>query len=176
MFKLIVCTNLVGAIGKDNKLLYQIPNDMEKFKRFTDNNTVIMGMNTYLSLPNQKPLKNRTNIVLTSNPKLCSEKFGDTSVHFVNSINGAITLMRHLNIKNEDVFVIGGSSIYNAFLDENLISEAYITLVEDKTEGDSYFPLNIFSDSRWKKIYESSTQKHQELKYKFLIYKNVGNE
>ena len=47
MFKLIVCTNLVGAIGKDNKLLYQIPNDMENFKRFTDNNTVIMGMNLY---------------------------------------------------------------------------------------------------------------------------------
>lgn len=176
MFKLIVCTNLVGAIGKDNKLLYHIPNDMENFKRFTDNNTVIMGMKTYLSLPNQKPLKNRVNIVLTSNPKLCTEKFGYTSVHFVNSINGAITLMRHLNIKNEDVFVIGGSSIYNAFLDENLISEAYITLVEDKTEGDSYFSLKNFSDSKWKKIYESSIQRHQELKYKFLIYKNVGNE
>lgn len=176
MFKLIVCTNLVGAIGKDNKLLYHIPNDMDNFKRFTDGNTVIMGMNTYLSLPNQKPLKNRTNIVLTSNPKLCTEKFGDTSVHFVNSINGAITLMRHLNIKNEDVFVIGGSSIYNAFLDENLISEAYITLVEDKTEGDSHFSLKNFSDNKWKKIYESSTQKHQDLKYKFVIYKNIGNE
>ena len=176
MFKLIVCTNLVGAIGKDNKLLYQIPNDMENFKRFTDNNTVIMGMNTYLSLPNQKPLKNRTNIVLTSNPKLCSEKFGDTSVHFVNSINGAITLMRHLNIKNEDVFVIGGSSIYNAFLDENLISEAYITLVEDKTEGDSYFPLNIFSDSKWKNIYESLTQEENNIKFKFMIYKKKQHE
>lgn len=176
MFKLIVCTNLVGAIGKDNKLLYHIPNDMDNFKRFTIDNTVIMGMNTYLSLPNQKPLKNRVNIVLTSNPKLCTEKFGDTSVHFVNSINGAITLMRHLNIKNEDVFVIGGSSIYNAFLDENLISEAYITLVEDKTEGDSYFPLKDFSDNKWKKIYESGFQRHQELKYKFLIYKNIGNE
>lgn len=171
MFKLIVCTNLVGAIGKDNKLLYHIPNDIDNFKRFTDGNTVIMGMNTYLSLPNQKPLKNRTNIVLTSNPKLCTEKFGNTSVHFVNSINGAITLMRHLNIKNEDVFVIGGSSIYKAFLEENLISEAYITLVEDKTEGDSYFPLNIFSDSKWKNIYESLTQEENNIKFKFMIYK-----
>lgn len=171
MFKLIVCTNLVGAIGKDNKLLYQIPNDMENFKRFTDNNTVIMGMKTYLSLPNQKPLKNRINIVLTSNPKLCTEKFGDTSVHFVNSINGAITLMRHLNVKNEDVFIIGGSSIYKAFLEENLISEAYITLVEDKTDGDSYFPLNIFSDSKWKNIYESLTQEENNIKFKFMIYK-----
>lgn len=162
---------MVGAIGKDNKLLYQIPNDMENFKRFTDNNTVIMGMKTYLSLPNQKPLKNRINIVLTSNPKLCTEKFGDTSVHFVNSINGAITLMRHLNVKNEDVFVIGGSSIYKAFLEENLISEAYITLVEDKTEGDSYFPLNIFSDSKWKNIYESLTQEENNIKFKFMIYK-----
>jgi Dihydrofolate reductase len=171
MFKLIVCTNLVGAIGKDNKLLYHIKNDMDNFKRFTDGNTVIMGMNTYLSLPNQKPLKNRTNIVLTSNPKLCTEKFGNTSVHFVNSINGAITLMRHLNIKNEDVFVIGGSSIYKAFLEENLISEAYITLVEDKTEGDSYFPLNIFSDSKWKNIYESLTQEENNIKFKFMIYK-----
>ena len=144
---------------------------MDNFKRFTDGNTVIMGMNMYLSLPNQKPLKNRTNIVLTSNPKLCTEKFGDTSVHFVNSINGVITLMRHLNIKNEDVFVIGGSSIYNAFLDENLISEAYITLVEDKAEGDSYFPLNIFSDSKWKNIYESLTQEENNIKFKFMIYK-----
>lgn len=171
MFKLIVCTNLVGAIGKNNELLYHIKNDMDNFKRFTDGNTVIMGMNTYLSLPNQKPLKNRTNIVLTSNPKLCTEKFGNTSVHFVNSINGAITLMRHLNIKNEDVFVIGGSSIYKAFLEENLISEAYITLVEDKTEGDSYFPLNIFSDSKWKNIYESLTQEENNIKFKFMIYK-----
>lgn len=176
MFKLIVCTNLVGAIGKDNKLLYHIPNDIDNFKRFTDGNTVIMGMNTYLSLPNQKPLKNRTNIVLTSNPKLCTEKFGNTSVHFVNSINGAITLMRHLNINNEDVFVIGGSSIYNALLDENLISEAYVTLVEDKTEGDAYFPLNEFSKDKWKKIYESSPQADQDLVFKFLIYRNIGNE
>jgi dihydrofolate reductase len=144
---------------------------MDNFKRFTDGNTVIMGMNMYLSLPNQKPLKNRVNIVITPNPKLCTEKFGDTSVHFVNSINGVITLMRHLNIKNEDVFVIGGSSIYNAFLDENLISEAYITLVEDKTEGDSYFPLNIFSDSKWKNIYESLTQEENNIKFKFMIYK-----
>ena len=162
---------MVGAIGKNNELLYHIKNDMDNFKRFTDGNTVIMGMNTYLSLPNQKPLKNRTNIVLTSNPKLCTEKFGNTSVHFVNSINGAITLMRHLNIKNEDVFVIGGSSIYKAFLEENLISEAYITLVEDKTEGDSYFPLNIFSDSKWKNIYESLTQEENNIKFKFMIYK-----
>jgi dihydrofolate reductase len=176
MFKLIVCTNLVGAIGKDNKLLYHIPNDMDNFKRFTDGNTVIMGMNTYLSLPNQKPLKNRVNIVITPNPKLCTEKFGDTSVYFVNSINGAITLMRHLNVKNEDVFIIGGSSIYKAFLEENLISEAYITLVEDKTEGDSYFPLKDFSYEKWKKIYESGFQRHQELKYKFLIYKNKDDE
>lgn len=80
--------------------------------------------------------------------------------------------MRHLNIKNEDVFVIGGSSIYKAFLEENLISEAYITLVEDKTEGDSYFPLNIFSDSKWKKIYESLTQEEENnIKFKFMIYK-----
>lgn len=176
MFKLIVCTNLVGAIGKDNKLLYHIPNDIDNFKRFTDGNTVIMGMNTYLSLPNQKPLKNRVNIVITPNTKLCTEKFGDTSVHFVNSINGAITLMRHLNIKNEDVFVIGGSYTFHSFLDENLISEAYITLVEDKTKGDSYLSLHNLSDSKWKKIYESGFQRHQDLKYKFLIYKNVGNE
>lgn len=70
-------------------------------------------------------------------------------VHFVNSINSAITLMHQLNIKNEDVFLIGGSSIYNAFLDENLISETYITLVEDKREGDSYFPLKDFSDNKY---------------------------
>lgn len=170
MFKLIVCTNLVGAIGKDNKLLYHIPNDMDNFKRFTDGNTVIMGMNTYLSLPNQKPLKNRTNIVLTSNPKLCTEKFGDTSVHFVNSINGAITLMRHLNIKNEDVFVIGGASVYKLFLNENLIKEVYVTLVDDKTEGDVYFPLETFSNTKWKKIYESLSQEENNIKFKFMIY------
>lgn len=170
MFKLIVCTNLVGAIGKDNKLLYHIPSDMDNFKRFTDGNTVIMGMNTYLSLPNQKPLKNRTNIVLTSNPKLCTEKFGDTSVHFVNSINGAITLMRHLNIKNEDVFVIGGASVYKLFLNENLIKEVYVTLVDDKTEGDVYFPLETFSNTKWKKIYESLSQEENNIKFKFMIY------
>lgn len=170
MFKLIVCTNLVGAIGKDNQLLYYIPNDMNNFKRLTTDNAVIMGMGTYLSLPNQKPLKNRVNIVLTSNPKLCTEKYGDTSVHFVNSINGAITLMRHLNIKNEDVFVIGGASVYKLFLNENLIKEAYVTLVDDKSEGDVYFPLETFSNTKWKKIYESLTQEENNIKFKFMIY------
>ena len=67
MFKIIACINQKRALGKDGKLLYTIKNDLLNFKRQTLGNVVIMGRKTFESLPNKEPLKDRINIILTSN-------------------------------------------------------------------------------------------------------------
>ena len=67
MFKIIACINQKRALGKDGKLLYTIKNDLANFKRMTVGNVVIMGRKTFESLPNGEPLKDRINIILTSN-------------------------------------------------------------------------------------------------------------
>ena len=70
-FKIIACINQKKALGKDGKLLYHIGNDLANFKRMTVGNVVVMGRKTYESLPNGEPLKNRINVIVTSN-----EEFG----------------------------------------------------------------------------------------------------
>ena len=126
------------AIGKDNDLLWHISDDLKRFKRITKGHQVIMGKNTYLSLP-FKPLPNRTNIVITDNK---SESFeGCTSVH---SIEEALTYCT----ENEESFIIGGASIYSQFFP--YANKLYLTRVRKTFEADTFFREIDFND--WKLI------------------------
>ena len=126
------------AIGKDNDLLWHISDDLKRFKRITKGHQVIMGKNTYLSLP-FKPLPNRTNIVITDNK---SESFeGCTTVH---SIEEALTYCT----ENEESFIIGGASIYSQFFP--YANKLYLTRVHKTFEADTFFREIDFND--WKLI------------------------
>lgn len=126
---IIVAIAKLNAIGQNNDLLAYIPNDLKRFKALTTGHTIIMGRKTFESLPNGA-LPNRRNIVISRNDKL--ELEGAEVVH---SVDEAIDLC-----KNEDeVFVIGGATIYEAFLPK--ANKLYLTLINQfYNNADTFFP------------------------------------
>lgn len=145
------------AIGKDNKLLWHISEDLKRFKRITKGNKVIMGKNTYLSLP-VRPLPNRENVVITD---IKGEKFeGCITVY---SIDEALELCS----EKEDSFIIGGASIYKQFLD--YANKFYLTKVNKDFEADTFWEVD-FND--WKLIEEENIvdDPQNDFTYSFLTY------
>lgn len=131
------------AIGKNNDLLFHLPNDLKRFKQITTGYPVIMGRNTLLSLP-KGALPNRRNIVITDNPE---EKFDRCEM--VGSIQDAIEA-----VKNEqEAFIIGGGMIYRQFYP--LAGKLYLTLVHRDFDADVYFPEIDYSE--WE---ETSREDH----------------
>ena len=142
--KAIACVDMNWAIGKDNKLLFHIPEDMEFFKKMTTDNVVIMGNNTFKSIG--KTLPNRINVVLTSSIR---------GMMFVTPeliLTDAIAIEDYIDsiIKNtdKDIYIIGGESIYKRYL--NRCSELYLTEVFAKVENaDAHFPfMDIYTSRR----------------------------
>lgn len=132
MIKMIVCCDLDGAIGYKNELLFNIKEDMKFFKETTTGHKVVMGYNTWMSLP-KKPLPNRDNYILTSRTDI--EENDNT--HVIRSIDDIIELG-----KNDDVFIIGGGKLYCDMIYKDLIDEAYVTMVGDLApHADAYVHL-----------------------------------
>lgn len=130
--KLIVATDCNGLIGKDNTIPWYCKNDLKLFRKITLGHSIIYGRVTYESLP-KKYLDQRLNLVVT-HQNIINEK-----VHFCNSIEKAIEKHNELN-KDKEIFVIGGSSIYEQVLSQNLISEIYLSLIPGNFIGDRYLP------------------------------------
>lgn len=126
---MIVAADETRAIGKDNRLLWNIPEDLKRFKELTTGRTVIMGENTYYSIGRSLP--NRTNIVVTMNQSL--ELPGCIVAH---SIDAAFQIAREQ--ERTEVFVIGGASMYKQCL--SLTERLYLTLVEGTHDADTFFP------------------------------------
>jgi len=125
-----------GAIGKDNKLLWHISEDLKRFKKLTTGHTLIMGRNTFLSLPHGA-LPNRRHIVISDRP---GESFDGCEM--AGSIEEAI----HLAGVEDECFVIGGGMVYAQFL--QLVGKLYLTQVHASFEADTFFPDIDFN--RWK--------------------------
>lgn len=163
-FSIIVSMDLKGGIGINNKLPWHIPKDLQWFKKNTLNKTVIMGSNTYFSLPEKyRPLPDRLNVVLTNNKdkKSIIESEGaivETSVKD--------TLQKY---SDKDCFIIGGASIYKQFIDH--VNYMYITKVAGKYDCDAFFSYYP-KDSEYEWIeYESPYIEEGEYVFKFLIFK-----
>lgn len=167
-FKIIACVNEKLTLGNEGNLIYHIGNDMKNFKRMTTNNVVIMGRKTFESLPNQEPLPNRVNIIVTSNKEYCIDSNYE-NVFIVHSIEDAINLCDAF-YSDKDCFVIGGATLYQQFIEKDLVDTLYLTEVNDDADGDTYFP-NVLDN--WYLFYQSYTQRQRsnELTYKFSIYK-----
>lgn len=160
---LIVAVDNNWAIGKDNTLLYHLPKDLEFFKTKTLNKVVVMGEKTFLSLPKQKPLKNRINIVVSnSNLQI-------NGAQVVNSLESLFEVLKNYN--SDDIFVIGGQMLYEQLLP--YCSYAYITKINASCEATKFFP-NISNLPNWQLIYESQPVVDNNLTITFTTYKNLN--
>ncbi|MBQ3898150.1 MAG: dihydrofolate reductase [Clostridia bacterium] len=154
---IIVAVAKDWGIGKDNDLLFHIPEDMKYFRKMTKGSTVVMGRKTLESFPNGEPLPNRTNVVLTRSRDY--EKEGVTVVHNFEELEA-------LNLE-EPVFVIGGASVYR-----NLLSKcrrAYITKIDAIKPADTFFP-NLDENPDWELESESETFTFEGVDFKFTTY------
>ncbi|WP_068268489.1 dihydrofolate reductase [Caviibacter abscessus] len=137
MLSIVVAVGKNLEIGKDNKLLWHIPEDLKHFKQLTNGKTIIMGKNAYLSIG--RPLPNRKNIVLTDDDSLDNEK----GIVVYNDIKKCIS-------ENSDAFVIGGASIYSQMI--KYCDELHISHVDREfLDADTYFPQFI---EEFEKVYE----------------------
>lgn len=152
---MIVAKTNNNVIGQDNKLLWNIPEDMRYFKNTTMGKTVVMGRLTYESIG--KPLPGRRNIVLSRNKDLWID-----GVDVVHDVEEIINLS-----KKEDIMIIGGDSIYKIFMD--YASVLYVTDIEVELDGDAYFPK---IDESWK-LTSKIEGKDSGKNYKYFFKKYV---
>jgi dihydrofolate reductase len=166
IISIIVAIASNKAIGKDNKLLWHISNDLKRFKQITAGRSVIMGKRTLESLPNG-PLPKRRNIILT-------DQSGD---HFA-GCEKAESIPEALNmVKNEEeVFIIGGGSVYKQFLP--LAHKLYLTIVEKDYEADTFFPEYNVND--WKLIdlirVDDDPQNPFQYRFETFVKKGTADE
>lgn len=158
---LIVAVDENWAIGHKNKLLVSIPSDMKFFRETTTGKVVLMGRKTLESFPGGQPLKNRVNIVLTRDKNY---KVKDAVV--VHSVEEALEELKKYN--SEDVYCIGGESVYRAFLP--FCDIAHVTYIENAYEADTYFP-NLDKDDEWYIAADADEQTYFDLTYTFRMYK-----
>lgn len=160
---LIVAVDKNWAIGYKNELLVRIPADQRFFREETTGKVVIMGRNTLESFPGGQPLKNRINIVITA-----KEDYKVKDAIVVHSIEEALEQVK--DYKTEDIYVIGGTSIYEQMLDYCRV--AHVTKINYSYEADTYFP-NLDKREDWKVVGESEEQTYYDLEYVFTKYEKV---
>lgn len=155
----IVNTDLKYGIGKNNDLLFHLPKDMEFFRKTTTGHVVAMGENTLLSFPGKSPLKNRTNIVLSF------EKDYENVVN-VHSFDKFIEIIKNY-AKTEDVYIIGGASIYKQTLP--YVDQILLTRVHEIKNADVFFP-NLDEHKEFELIEESDPIIDNDHKITFCKY------
>jgi len=148
---IIVSVSENWVIGKDNKLLWKLSSDLKKFKELTLNKTIIMGDNTFYSLP-KGALPNRTNIVLT-----LDKEFNENNTIPAFSIEDALNKAK---MYDDEVFIIGGGYVYKQFLD--IADTVYLTVVHTIIDGDTTFPE---LDNKWICVSEEFKSKDEKNEY-----------
>jgi dihydrofolate reductase len=127
MLSIIVAADRNNVIGKDNALIWHLPNDLRYFKEKTTGHAIIMGRRTFESVG--KPLPNRRNIIITRNPD-----FKADGCEVVTSLNEALQLVS----PDDENFIVGGEDIYRQALP--LADRVYLTRIDHAFEGDRHFP------------------------------------
>ncbi|MES2225425.1 MAG: dihydrofolate reductase [Patescibacteria group bacterium] len=148
------------AIGRGGRLLWDIPEDMARFKKLTSGHPVIMGRKTWESLPPRfRPLPGRTNIVVSR-----IEDYFLEGALLAHSLPAAIALAK-IAPGGEEVFVIGGGEIYRDALPH--ADRLYLTLIEDDRDGDTYFPEYAHA---FGKVLFRESHTVDRLKYSFVTF------
>ncbi len=161
--KCIVAVDKNWGIGVENHLLVSIPADMRMFRAETTGKVVVMGRRTLESFPGGSPLKGRRNIVLTRN-----RDYDAKGVLVVGSVEELLEELE--DVPGEDVYCIGGESIYRLLLP--YCDTAQVTKINFAYQADRFFP-NLDEDPAWRLAAQSEEQTYFDLDYQFLRYERV---
>ncbi len=163
MLSIIVAIANNNVIGKDNKLIWHLPEDLKRFKSLTSGHTIIMGRKTFESLG--RILPNRKHIILSKSGIL---KIQDKNVDIVNDIE---MLNKYIQ-SQEEYFVIGGDSIYQKLMP--YVTKMYVTKIYHEFEGDAFFPE--IKDSEWKIISKQKGIKDEKnpYDYEYINYERIN--
>lgn len=157
---LIVAVDNNWAIGNRGELLVRIPNDHKHFREETTGKVVVLGRKTLQTFPQGLPLKNRTNIILSRD-----ENFSVKDAVTVHSVEELFEELK--NYPTEDVYVIGGESVYRELLP--YCDVAHITKIDKEYEADTWFP-DLDLDPEWEITADSEEQTYFDIAYTFLRY------
>lgn len=162
MLSIVVAKAKNNIIGKDNKLLWHLPDDLKRFKSLTTGHTIIMGRKTFESLG--KVLPNRKHIVFSNNPDF---KVNDENVEVVHSL---LQIQEYIE-SEEEAFVIGGAMMYNFLMP--YVSKMYVTEIEKEFEGDAFFPR--IDDKKWKEVSREKGPEDGEnnFEYNYVVYQKI---
>ncbi len=155
------------GIGKKNDLMFTLPKDMKFFRSTTKGHTVAMGENTLLSFPDSKPLKNRTNLVLSQDINHNYEEV--INVHSFEEFKKTIKKQ----LENDDVYIIGGASVYRQMIP--YCDEVLLTKVDADGEAEVFFP-NLDEDPNYKLVYESQIEEDNGYQIQFTTYINTNKQ
>jgi dihydrofolate reductase len=162
IISLVVAAANNNVIGKDNRLLWHLPNDMKFFKNVTWGMPVVMGRKTFESLG--KPLPGRKNIILSRKPGL---QLPGTII--VKNMEDAIFLVNEMDVK--EMMVIGGGEIFNMVFDK--AKRIYLTRVDAEPEGDTWFP--VISPEEWKLVSKKDHEADEKhvYNYSFQVWERI---
>jgi dihydrofolate reductase len=138
MTKIIVACDENNLIGDGNKLPWNLPEDLKHFKETTQDSVVIMGKNTWDSLP-RKPLPKRINCIISRTKTYDSFSLYNLDIEWYATIKDAIRYNKHF-YKDKPIFIIGGQKIYESALNDNLVDEIIMTKIKRSFKGDKFFP------------------------------------
>jgi dihydrofolate reductase len=151
---IVVAVAQNNVIGKDNQLLWHLPNDLKFFKQLTSGHHILMGRKTYQSIG--KPLPNRTNMIITAD-----QNFEAPSCLVFTDINKAIEEAMQAN--EHELFIIGGAQIYKLAMP--LVNKIYLTKIDASFDGDTFFPE--IKPSEWKQVTNQNFEPDEKNKYHY---------
>ncbi len=160
---MIVAVDQNWAIGNKNGLLIRIPNDHKHFREETTGKVVVLGRKTLETFPQGLPLKNRTNIILSRDPKY---QVKDAVV--VHSVEELLEQLKEY--PDEDIYIIGGDSVYRQLLP--YCDVAHVTKIDHVYEADAYFP-DLDANPDWEVTADSDEQTYFDIAYRFLKYERI---
>lgn len=152
------------AIGYQGRLLVRIPLDQQFFREMTTGKVVVMGRKTLATFPNGLPLANRTNVILSTN-----KAFSVKGAVCVGSVEEALAYLKQY--RSEDIYVIGGESIYRQFLP--YCDTIHLTRIDYEYDADAYFP-KLDELQEWQMTADSDEQTYFDVEYYFQKYERTG--
>lgn len=162
MLSIIVAVAKNNVIGKDNQLIWHLPEDLKRFKKLTTNHTIIMGRKTFESLG--RVLPNRKHVILCNDAKI---NMDNENVEILDDIS---KLKKYID-SDEENFVIGGATIYKLLM--QYTNKMYVTHINQDFEGDVYFPE--ISENDWKIIEKEKGLKDEKnpFDYEYITYERI---
>ncbi len=158
MLSIIVAKAKNNVIGKNNKIIWNLPEDLKKFKELTTGHTIIMGRKTFESIG--RVLPNRKHIIFSQNPDF---KVNDENVEIVHSM---LQIQEYIEDDNEN-FVIGGAMIYNLLMP--YVKKMYVTQINKEFDGDTFFPR--IDEEVWNVVEKvSKRDENSNLDYEYVTY------